>query len=67
MTLVEEAKEVYFTFGRMNPTIGHGKVIDTIVSKAKGADYKIFVSQTQGPKDPLSYSDKVKFLRKMSP
>lgn len=66
--LVEEAKEVYFTFGRMNPpTIGHGKVIDTIVSKAKGADYKIFVSQTQGPKDPLSYSDKVKFLRKMFP
>ena len=66
--LVEETKEVYFTFGRMNPpTIGHGKVIDTIVSKARGSDYKIFVSQSQGPKDPLSYSDKVKFLRKMFP
>lgn len=66
--LVEENKEVVFTFGRMNPpTIGHGKVIDTIVSKAKGSDYKIFVSQSQGPKDPLSYSDKVKHLRKMFP
>ena len=66
--LVEESKEVVFTFGRMNPpTIGHGKVIDTIVSKSRGADYKIFVSQTQGPKDPLSYSDKVKHMRKMFP
>lgn len=66
--LVEETKEVVFTFGRMNPpTIGHGKVIDTIVSKAKGSDYKIFLSQSQGPKDPLSYSDKVKHLRKMFP
>jgi nicotinamide mononucleotide adenylyltransferase len=34
--LTEEAKEVYFTFGRMNPpTIGHGKVLDTIAKKAK--------------------------------
>ena len=66
--LVEEAKEVYFTFGRMNPpTIGHGKVLDTIASKAGGADYKVFVSQSVGEKDPLSYSDKVKHLRKMFP
>ena len=66
--LVEAEREVFFTFGRMNPpTIGHGKVIDTIVQKAGGADYKIFVSQTTGPKDPLSYSDKIKTLRKMFP
>ncbi len=66
--LVEEAKEVYFTFGRMNPpTIGHGKVLDTIAKKAKGADYKVYVSQSVGAKDPLSYSDKVKHLRKMLP
>ncbi len=66
--LVEEAKEVYFTFGRMNPpTIGHGKVLDTIAKKAKGADYKVYVSQSTGAKDPLSYSDKVKHLRKMLP
>jgi len=66
--LTEEAKEVYFTFGRMNPpTIGHGKVLDTIAKKAKGADWKVYVSQSTGPKDPLSYSDKVKHLRKMFP
>tara|TARA_R110000823_G_scaffold60390_4_gene144437 strand:- start:668 stop:2428 length:1761 start_codon:yes stop_codon:yes gene_type:complete len=66
--LTEEAREVYFTFGRMNPpTIGHGKVLDVIAKKAKGADYKVYVSQSQGPKDPLSYSDKVKHLRKMLP
>jgi len=66
--LVEESREAFFTFGRMNPpTIGHGKVIDTIVSKSRGSDYKIFVSQTTGAKDPLSFSDKVKHLRKMFP
>jgi hypothetical protein len=66
--LVEEAKEVYFTFGRMNPpTIGHGKVLETIAKKAGGADWKVYVSQSVGPKDPLSYSDKVKHLRKMFP
>jgi len=66
--LTEEAKEVYFTFGRMNPpTIGHGKVLDTIAKKASGADWKVYVSQSVGPKDPLSYSDKVKHLRKMLP
>ena len=66
--LVEEAKEVYFTFGRMNPpTIGHGKVLETIAKKAGGADWKVYASQSVGPKDPLSYSDKVKHLRKMFP
>ena len=66
--LVEETREVYFTFGRMNPpTIGHGKVLDTIASKASGADWKVYVSHTTGPKDPLSYSDKIKHLRKMFP
>ena len=33
--LVEEEKAVYFTFGRMNPpTIGHGKLLDKLASKA---------------------------------
>jgi len=35
--------------------------------KAKGADWKVYVSQSTGAKDPLSYSDKVKHLRKMFP
>ena len=66
--LIEETREVYFTFGRMNPpTIGHGKVLDTIAKKASGADWKVYVSHSTGPKDPLSYSDKIKHLRKMFP
>jgi hypothetical protein len=67
--LVEEEREVFFTFGRMNPpTIGHGKLIDSLVKKSKGADYKIYVSQSQdAKKNPLSYSDKIKHLRKMFP
>ena len=64
--LIESEKEVYFTFGRMNPpTIGHGKVLDTISQKSGRNDYKIFLSQVSNPKkDPLSYSDKVKHIRK---
>lgn len=67
--LVEEEREVFFTFGRMNPpTIGHGKLIDALVKRSKGADYKIYVSQSQdAKKNPLSYSDKIKHLRKMFP
>jgi hypothetical protein len=67
--LIEEEREVYFTFGRMNPpTIGHGKVMDTLASKSGKADYKVFVSQSQNPKkDPLTYSQKVKHIRKMFP
>jgi len=67
--LIEEEREVFFTFGRMNPpTIGHGKLIDALVKRSKGADYKIYVSQSQDPKkNPLSYSDKIKHLRKMFP
>ena len=67
--LVESEKEVYFTFGRMNPpTVGHGKVLDTISKKSGKNDYKIFLSQVSNDKkDPLSYSDKVKHIRKMFP
>ena len=67
--LVEEEREVYFTFGRMNPpTIGHGKVMDMLAKKSGKADYKVFVSQSQdAKKNPLSYSDKIKHTRKMFP
>ena len=67
--LVEEQREVYFTFGRMNPpTIGHGKVMDMLAKKSGKADYKVFVSQSQdAKKNPLSYSDKIKHTRKMFP
>jgi hypothetical protein len=67
--LIEEEREVYFTFGRMNPpTIGHGKVMDTLATKSGKSDYKVYVSQSQNAKkDPLSYTDKVKHVRKMFP
>jgi hypothetical protein len=67
--LIEEQREVYFTFGRMNPpTIGHGKVMDVLASKSGKVDYKVYVSQTQDKKkNPLSYNDKVKHARKMFP
>lgn len=67
--LVEEERVVYFTFGRMNPpTIGHGKLLDKIATLAGRNPYKIFLSQSQDPaKNPLSYSDKIKHVRKMFP
>lgn len=67
--LVEEEREVYFTFGRMNPpTVGHGKVMDTLAQKSGKSDYKIFMSQSSDPKkNPLTYEQKVKHTRKMFP
>ncbi len=67
--LIEEEREVFFTFGRMNPpTIGHGKVMDALATKSGKADYKVFVSQsTDAKKNPLSYQDKIKHVRKMFP
>ena len=68
-SLVEEEKVVYFTFGRMNPpTIGHGKLLDKLASVAGRNPYKVFLSQSQdSKKNPLSYSDKIKSVRKMFP
>jgi hypothetical protein len=67
--LVEEERVAYFTFGRMNPpTIGHAKLVDALASKAGRNPYKVFLSQSQDrKKNPLSYSDKVKYVRKMLP
>lgn len=67
--LVEEERSVYFTFGRMNPpTVGHGKLLDKLASVAGKSPYKVFLSQSQDPKkNPLSYSDKIKSVRKMFP
>jgi len=67
--LVEEEKTVYFTFGRMNPpTIGHGLLLSVLAKKAGRNAYRVYVSQSSDPKkNPLSYNDKVKYLRKMFP
>ena len=67
--LVEEEREVFFTFGRMNPpTIGHGKLLNAMATKAGKNPYKVFLSQSQdAKKNPLSYEQKVKHVRKMFP
>jgi len=60
-------RTVVFNFGRLNPpTVGHEKLVNKITSVAKenNADAKLFLSRTEGdPKNPLAYSDKLKFAR----
>jgi len=67
--LVEEEREIFFTFGRMNPpTTGHQKLLDALGRKAGRNAYKVFLSQTSDPKkNPLSYEQKIKHARKMFP
>jgi hypothetical protein len=67
--LVEDTKEVVFTFGRFNPpTNGHEKLINKVASLAKGNNYRVYASQSQDPKkNPLDFSTKVKVMRKMFP
>lgn len=65
----ERVNQVVITFGRFQPpTVGHEKLINKVASIATGNNYRIFTSQTNDrKKNPLEYSDKVKFLRKMFP
>ena len=61
-----------FTFGRFNPpTIGHEKLLDKTAAVAKknaGAPYYIFASHSENPKkDPLPYSKKIAYMKKMFP
>lgn len=67
--LVEETREVFFTFGRMNPpTVGHGKLMNTMSTKAGKNPYKIYLSHSSDArKNPLSYEQKIKHTRKMFP
>jgi nicotinic acid mononucleotide adenylyltransferase len=62
-------KHVAFAFGRFNPpTIGHKKLVDTVVDAADNGDFYIFTSQSQDPdKNPLDYQTKVNFLKKLFP
>ena len=68
-----EAKEktAGFTFGRFNPpTIGHQKLLQRVlrVAKQKGGDAHIFGSFSQDKKkNPLSHTDKMKYLKEMFP
>jgi hypothetical protein len=62
-------KEIVFAFGRFNPpTNGHEKLMDKVLSVSKGGAYRIYPSQSQDQKkNPLSFDEKVKFMRKMFP
>ena len=67
--LVEETREIYFTFGRMNPpTIGHEKLMESMAKKTGSSNYRIYLSQSQDKKkNPLHFSEKLKYARKMFP
>jgi len=57
-----------FAFGRFNPsTIGHEVLIDKAKSVG-GRNYRIYISQSQDrKKNPLDYSTKLHYMRKMFP
>ena len=67
--LIEESKGVYFTFGRMNPpTIGHEKLMRSLSEKSGKNPYRVYLSQSQDKKkNPLSFTEKIKYARKMFP
>lgn len=67
--ITESKKEITITFGRFNPpTVGHEKLIKVVAKTAAGGSYRVYVSQSQDPKkNPLEYTQKVKYIRKMFP
>ena len=67
--LSEAKSEVYFVFGRFNPpTSGHEKLFDKLKKTAGSNPYRIYGSKSQDPKkNPLTFKEKVKFMRKMFP
>lgn len=70
---LRESKEdtAVLSFGRMNPpTIGHQKLMKKIVEVAQkeNASPMLFLSHSQDKKkNPLSYEDKLKFVRSNAP
>lgn len=64
--LKEATGNVTLTFGDFNPpTASHEKLIDKVRSESNGA-YRVYASSNVDTKNnPLSYSDKIKFMRKM--
>jgi phosphopantetheine adenylyltransferase len=65
----EEKNHAVAIWGRLNPpTIGHLKLLDKGAQVAKGSTYLIYVSQSaDAKKNPLDYTTKVKWIRKMFP
>ena len=66
---LSEAKGVMvMAFGRMNPpTIGHAKLCDKVKSIARSGPYRIYLSQTVGPKDPLPFVKKLTYAKRSFP
>ena len=70
---LKESKEdtVILSFGRMNPpTIGHQKLMKKLieVGKKEGGVSMLFLSHSQDKKkNPLSYQEKLKFVRSNAP
>lgn len=68
--IAEDAqKEVVFAFGRFNPpTVGHERLLEKAAELAKGKSYRIYSSRTEdAKKNPLSLTEKVRYMRKMFP
>ena len=59
--LVEEEREIYFSFGRMNPpTIGHEKLLEKLSSSSGSNPYRMYLSQSYDARqNPLQYKEKV--------
>lgn len=61
------ATKVFLIFGRFQPpTIGHERLFNTALQRAKvdRADVAVFVSQTEDNKNPIPYAEKVRVIRK---
>ena len=63
--LAEANGRIIMAFGRMNPpTIGHLKLADKVKSVAGSDPYRIYLSQTVGPRDPLPFAKKLAYAKK---
>lgn len=62
------SKEITFSFGRLNPpTTGHGKLLDALASVSSG-EYRMYLSKSHdSKKNPLTFSDKLKYVKQMFP
>jgi hypothetical protein len=59
---------VLFIYGRMNPpTKGHVAIIKNMIRQAQGKPAYVFVSHTQGPKDPIPRNLKLNILKQALP
>tara|TARA_Y100001937_G_scaffold106284_1_gene147806 strand:+ start:13431 stop:14603 length:1173 start_codon:yes stop_codon:yes gene_type:complete len=67
----DDRSTAVFAFGRFNPpTIGHQKLIETVVNTAKSANGKayLFLSHKQNNKtDPLNFAEKQSYIQKFYP